>query len=148
MKNMSFESFENRRYGCKILLHRNGFAAADAQRIHHWTGFRFEQYNKYRQWFRYRAALIQVQHPKQYVEVYEYHYQHVPEKEEMQKRLQNKLKSAKAKHTEYTNKMNRARQGWKELFPIEDHPAYQKAMEKVQEKQMQIIELQKQIDAL
>ena len=48
------------RYGCTILLHRLPFAASDPEPIMIWEGLSFETYGKFKWYFRYRAALIQI----------------------------------------------------------------------------------------
>lgn len=136
------------KYGCAIILHRLSFHASDGKLMHYYTNFTFEQYSKWGWYFRYRQALIQVQYPKQFVELRPFKFDYIPKEEEIKKRLKNKLTSAKAKRTEWNRKLGRYKASWNSLFPIEDDPNYQNALLKIQEKEQSIIDLQNQIDEL
>lgn len=142
------QSVEDFRYGCKLLLHRADHGAADPDLVHYWGGYSFHQYAKWRWYFRYRQALLQVQHPRRYVELVQFKYEYVPPKAQQLKRLVDKKRAAKAKHTHYRNQIELARQHWNEIFPIEDHPDYIRAVKKLEEKKALIIDLESQIEAL
>ena len=68
--------------------------------------------------------------------------------DQIRKRLTDRQRSAKAKVTEFTNKIELAKKQWNELFPIEEDNLYKRAMAKVEGKRREVIELQNQIDAL
>lgn len=59
------------KYGCAIMLHRLPFYASDPELMLAWENLPFQTYGKFKWYFRYRAALIQVQHPKRFVEIRE-----------------------------------------------------------------------------
>lgn len=136
------------RYGCKILLHRSSSMASEPELKHYWTGFKFECYNKWRWYFRYRCALLQVQYPKRYAEFVSFNFEYQPPINEIRKRLIDRQRSAKAKVTEFANKIELAKKHWNQLFPIEEDDLYKRAMGKVESKKKEVIELQNQIDAL
>lgn len=138
----------NFRYGCKILLHHKVNMTADPELKHHWDGYSYEQYNKWGWYFRYRQALLQVQYPKRYVELVPFRYEYVPPKEQQIKRLTDKMRAAKAKHTHYMKQIELAKAHWNEIFPIEEHPDYIRAMAKIEQKEALVIELENQIAEL
>lgn len=139
---------ENFRYGCKILLHRRDHITTGSKLMHYWDGYNFAQYNKWRWYFRYRQALLQGQYPKRYVELVPFRYDYVPPKEQQIKRLTDKMRAAKAKRTHYMKQIELAKAHWNEIFPIEEHPDYIRAMAKIEQKEALVIELENQIAEL
>ena len=135
----------DKKYGCKILLHRTGSYSYDPKLMGYWTDLRFELALKYKQYFRYRAALVQVQNPRLYVELVFFDFDYIPKHEEIKKRLLNKLKDAKARRTRWNNEVAQYKAHWSSLFPIEDDPSYIKALSKIQAKEKSIIDLENQI---
>lgn len=136
------------KYGCKILLHHAQHGASDPELMHFWDCYNYELYCKWQWYFRYRQALLQVQHPKRYVELVPFKYPYVPPKDQLIKRLQDKLRAAKSNHTQLTNKINLAKDHWNQLFPIEDDPDYIWAMEKVNQKYAIIQDLEQRLRLL
>jgi hypothetical protein len=94
-----------------------------------WDNLRFKLRIKYDWYFKYRAALLQVKHPRFKVETY-WGNEPAIGKTLLQFK-KDKIKSKKSKITEYKNKLNLAKQNWISLFPIEDDPFYQKAELKI-----------------
>ena len=94
-----------------------------------WDNLRFKLRIKYDWYFKYRAALLQVKHPRFKVETY-WGNEPAIGKTLLQFK-KDKIKSKKSKITEYKNKLNLAKQNWISLFPIEDDPFYQKAEMKI-----------------
>lgn len=137
----------DKRYGCKILLHRVGSTSYDPKLMGYWTDLRFELSMKYRQYFRYRAALVQVQNPRLYVELVFFDFDYITPNEEIKKRLLNKLKDAKARRTRWNNEVAQYKAHWNSLFSIDDDPSYIKALNKIQAKEESIIDLENQIKA-
>lgn len=145
---MEITHIDFKRYGCKIILHRQTFQGAEGKLMHFWKDLPFKTYMKFQWYFQYRAALIKVQNPKLFVEICPFQYDYVPSKVQQLKRLQDKLKSAKAKRTEWANKVERYKAEWNRLFPVEEDPIYQAAMIKINEKEQSIIDFETQINAL
>lgn len=137
-----------KRYGCKIILHRQAFQGSEGKLMHYWTGLPFKTYMKFQWYFQYRAALIKVQNPRLFVEICPFQYDHVLKVDEIRKRLTDRQRSAKAKVTEFTNKIELAKRHWNQLFPIEEDDLYKRAMTKLELKKNEVTELQNQIDAL
>ena len=77
----------NKKFGCQILLHRGKSHESGAESHYFVKGLSFDLFTKYRWYFRYRAALLQVQYPMRYVELRQFDYEHKPEKAELRKRL-------------------------------------------------------------
>lgn len=138
----------DKKYGCKIILHRQQYYGSEGKLLHYWNDLSFKTFIKFQWYFQYRAAMVKVEHPRQFVELATFQYDYVPKADEIKKRLQDKLKSAKAKRTEWGNKVERYKAGWNSLFPIEEDPNYKNAMDRIKEKEQSIIDLETQISAL
>jgi len=95
-----------------------------------WSGLSWELRIKYDWYFKYRAALLQVKYPKFYVE--SIWGNELPNQKTFEQIRNNKIKSKKAKITEYKNKLKLAELNWNSLFPIEEDLYYQKAIEKIE----------------
>jgi len=139
---------DTKRFGIKILLHRKDYHCSDSTLLKHLDGFTFERFNRWRWYFRYLEARFQIENPRRLVELQIFNYTHLNEKEVHRINLKNKLRSAKAKVTEWTNKIERFRQGYNELFPIEEYPPYQRAIAKVEAKKVRVEELTKELASL
>ncbi len=134
-----------KRWGCVIQLHRQSYYCSDSKTVHHWTGYKFENFMRWKWYFRYRAALLQVQNPYVLVEIREYQFDIALADKEKERHLRAKLTAAKRKHTEYLNKVEQARQIWQELFPIESDPLFEKVMGKISRLKVRISELEEEI---
>ncbi len=88
-------------------------------------------FNRWKWYFKYRAALIQVQNPHSPVEFEYGSYEYILPSDEYQKKMVNRLLSAKRNLTKYENKLNFIKENWDELFPIEEHPKWKNVVEKL-----------------
>lgn len=104
-----------------------------------WSGLRFDLRMKYDWYFKYRAALVQVKYPKFQVDVF-WGSEPAQGKTLWQIR-QGRIRAKKAKVTEIKNKLQRAKDNWSSLFPIEDDPTYQRAIEKLRVVEKELTEL-------
>jgi hypothetical protein len=95
---------------------------------------------KYDWYFKYRAALLQVKHPKYKVEVF--HGRQDAKGKTLSNILKDKIRSKKAKITEYNNKLNLAIKEWNSLFPIEDDADFQRAKSKIWRLENELIDLE------
>lgn len=129
-------------FGCKILLHRKNYRTSSPEVAFFYTGLRWELRLKYTWFFRYRAALLQVQNPKRHVETSYFQYKYEGAKEARLKRLKNKLRAAKSKHTQWSKKLNLHLCQSLSMWP-EDDPIFQKAKTRVQQKK-ELIEILEQ----
>lgn len=121
------------RWVIKISLHRNTYKASDAKVMYYKKDLQFELFMRWKWFFRYRAALIQVQHPKQFVELEFIKVKFTPDLQVLLKRAKDKFIGAKATLTKYQNKKQEMEDSWNELFPIEQHPKYMFVMDKIDE---------------
>ena len=136
---------EDKRFGCKIIRHNQDYAGSDPTTLRYFSGFKFEAYMKWRWYFRYLTAKYQLESPKLLVEVRQFNVVWIPPAEEKKKRLKNKLRSAKAKVTEWSRKLEEYKANHNSLFPAEDHPRYKQALEKVEAKRLAVEMLKKEL---
>lgn len=94
-----------------------------------WNDLRYELRLKYDWYFKYRAALLQVKYPKYHVEL-AFGDEPVTQKQ-FEDVLLGKIAARKRKIAQHQSSLFAARQNWNELFPIEQHPDYVKATEKL-----------------
>jgi len=94
---------------------------------------------KFNWYFRYRAALLQVQYPKLEVEL-SWGNLPVTDVNLLHKRWNDRVRAKRSKITEIKNKLNAARNTWDLIFPIEDDPFYIKCLEKLSKKEDELIE--------
>lgn len=142
----------DKRFGCKILLHNSKGKGAEPKKMHFWTGLKFDIYNKYRWYFRYRTALLQVQYPMRFVELETFQYDYIPTEIELRKRLKDKITGNKAKLTIWKNKVADYEKGFEvtnrnSLFKrlIEADESWQKASAKIRAFEQKIKGLEKEL---
>lgn len=146
--------FENKfqtaakKYGVMIKRHKRSFYCADPILLKKYDGFTFEQYMKWKWFFRYVAAKAQIETPKNFIEICEYDYAVVDQKEVKLLIANNRLKNAKSKVTKFSNSIRLARENWNLLFPIEDDDMYKKAILKLHSKEREVEALQDFISLL
>lgn len=114
-----------------------------------WDEMTFDQRLKWDWYFKYRAALMQVQNPKAYVNMSWGHNE--AKGRTVKNNTENRLIAAKRKLTEYRNKLNRYVDQWNctlQIFPIEDDPSYKFAIKKIKEKECLVNNLQIEVEKL
>ena len=94
---------------------------------------------KYNWYFKYRAALLQVQNPKLYVEMTWGNFDNLSVEERTAIDKRNKIIAKKRKITEFENKIELAKNTWDELFPIEEDKMYKLAVEKLSRLKTELI---------
>jgi hypothetical protein len=118
------------RINIKVLKGLNPYEAIEEVS---WDGLRNDLMFKYQWYFEYRHALLKVKHPKRKVILNHFRYQ--PETETELQRLQtsltNRIAAKNRKITEINNKIEALKAGWTELFPLEDHVNYKRALQKI-----------------
>lgn len=100
------------------------------------------QASKWRWYFRYRQALLQVKYPRYTVELA--WGQQDPCIRTEKHRLTNAIRGKKAKITESKNKLQRAIREWDEIFPIEQDPLYPKVLDKIARLEKELVELEQE----
>jgi len=94
-----------------------------------WSNMKWQLRVKYDWYFKYRAALLQVKYPKYLVDLI---IGNEPAKGKALEQIKaDKLRAKKAKLTKYKNNLEKAKQSWASIFPIEEDQLYQKAVEKI-----------------
>ena len=101
-----------------------GNAGEELKVMSKWTDMPFDIYHRWMWYFRYRAALYQVQEPKAYITTMYGVQKDNIKKTTADKFLQNKIVKAKANISRFENKLTRFRNSYSELFPIEEHETF------------------------
>lgn len=96
-----------------------------------WEDLPVEVSIKWRWYFVYRAALMQVKYPCYQVEHRWGSEPAVPQDVSWKNGMKNRIKGAKANLTKAKNKLEAAVNEWDEIFPIEQDPLYPKAVSKI-----------------
>lgn len=111
-------------YNIKVLNHKR-----DLVEFLSWSGMKWDLRLKYDWYFKYRAALLQVKYPKFDIQIY---WGNEPATgKTLEEIRQTKIRAKKSKITESKNKLQRAKDNWSSLFPIEDDTDYQRAVQKI-----------------
>lgn len=106
-----------------------------------WSGFSFDQFNRWRWYFDYRAALEKVKNPRFHIETT--FGRNVKKIEDLEKNKKNKIRACKAKITEMENKLKRVlAQESSELFSLAEHPLTVKFQKKLDDKRIELAKYQ------
>lgn len=118
--------FQNYRHWVVIEAHKNGYHSSSPQRLLEWEGLRSEQFIRWGWYFRYRTALLQVEHPMWLIEMRFGRVETTKtEAEQEAQRLENKIKRAKAALTTVDNRLRDYKAQYRGLYPIEEDGVYQ-----------------------
>lgn len=99
-----------------------------------WEDMPWAVRTKWNWYFRYRAALAQVQNPKSTVEVREWSLK-IKDIEDLIEIQKKSVSSAKGQVTKIENLLEKAEKHWNKIFPISEDILYKKAKEKLAKKQ-------------
>lgn len=111
-----------------------------------WSNLPFNLVTKYNWYFRVRAARIQIAKPKKCIGIV--FVRQTPNEEsykQMLTHLHNRLKAQNGKVTQVKNAISKMSASWKELFPIEESPIWQKLWDKLKTHEAIIADLEEQI---
>jgi len=141
---------KERRYYAKIRLNKNSEIPdpVSTEVYYYRNDMTFDFIIRWKWYFIYRAALLQVKYPRGFVEFTHGGYEYILPEDEHKKKVYNLLVAAKRKRTEFENKIVKARQQWDELFPIEEHPYWVKVEEKLQYYEDRIVTLTNEYEEL
>ena len=118
------------RWYCRIVVRKGRAPYSDKyEEPLLWRDMTFDHFRRWEWYFKYRAALLQVAYPKAYVDYSTGKYD--ARGRDLVKDLKNRWIARKRKVSEWKNKLERAKKGYNEMFPIEEHPVYVKAVEKL-----------------
>lgn len=114
-----------------------------------YSNLRFEMLDKYAWFFRRKAALLQLENPKN---VYAFQIIKEATKQELEhfkiKKLKNKIRSAKGKLTQNNRKLEKAKKEWSSLFPIEEDASYIRTIEYLRKKEFALNSMQAELKEL
>jgi len=119
------------RFFVKIRFSATGQRAL-AETVYFKNDMTFSFYSKWEWYFKYRAALLQVKHPKAFVEFSQGSYELILAETEYKEKLENLIRAAKSKITEFERKQQNLLDNWSEIFPIEQHPDWTKIVQKME----------------
>jgi hypothetical protein len=111
-----------------------GSSQAIAQTVYYKNDMHFDLFFKWLWYFEYRAALLKVANPKNYVKLLTGSYAYTLPKDDYIKKLKDNIKARKGTVTGIKNKMALAKKHWAFLFPIEEDPDWKKAEELLNKK--------------
>lgn len=111
----------------------------DTVEILRWENHRQHTFNRFRWYFKYRAALIQIKYPKYEVDCTWGNDFRLRTPEEAMK---DKIIGKKATLTKYRNLLKKAEDSWVDLFPIDSNPDYIKAVNKINRLQLELKQLE------
>ncbi len=131
-------------YRCRVILRTKQYGG-NVVNFLEWTDVDINRFVRWKWYFRYRAALLQTQHPKMYVEI-----DHTPIKTKSQKDLVDTLKrrvsARKSQISKWENLMKKAEKNWNQLFPIHEDPNYKKAIAKIEYNQGELNQVLKELE--
>lgn len=127
----------------KIIVKTDQGPNGDVIQKLYWKDLPYQTRLKFDWYFKYRAALAQVQNPKAFVDFAHGSEQGSVELARIQKR--NQLISARAQVTKIQNALDKFVQNWNSLFPIEEDADYKKALGKLSEYLIKVKTLEDEI---
>ena len=125
-----------------------GKSRGDMQTVYYRKDLSVDFFHKWSWYFRYRAALFQVQNPRYYVEYSHGSYDYVPQKEEVLKRLKDRITAKKAKVTKINNEWKILQENWNSLFPITEDPRYKATVKAIQNANNELLAMQQEYEAV
>ena len=131
-------------YRCRVILRTKQYGGEVLQCLE-WTGNNLERFVRWKWYYRYRAALLQTQNPKMYVEI-----DHTPVKNNSQKDvveiLKRRVSARKSQLSKWKNLLKKAEENWNQLFPIQEDPNYKKSISKIKYNQGELNQVMKQLE--
>lgn len=109
---------------------------------------KLEFFNKWMWFFEYRAALCKVQNPKSRIIYEQGSYDYVLPDAELYDKVKNRYFGAKRNLSKIKNKLDDIRKNYTEMFPIEEHPAWPKNLEKIKYYEDQVDYWKKEFEKL
>lgn len=129
-------------FGHIIKVYAGKYPNSDIIEVYKWQGYKFEQFIKWQWYFEYRAALLRVKYPKNHI--YSMQFDEPLTKKTSLEILNSNISSQRGQVTKIKNAIYDFQKNWDELFPIESHPLYTKALKKLNEAENKLESLIKQ----
>lgn len=127
-------------YGYNIRVYDTRYCNGRVIEVLRWTGYQLQQFAKWKWYFEYRYALLRVKYPKNCIEHGEFKMK--MDKKTAAQILKDKIRSKKRNITVHKNKLKAVVDNWNELWPIEEHPLYQKVVAKIKRLENELAELE------
>jgi hypothetical protein len=138
---MSIKCTDNWHY---VIIHvTTKFGHGDTVEFIKWDKLPWHVRNKWGWYFKYRAALAQVEYPKFHVDFTWGNYDKYTEEEKAEKELKDKIAGKRRMITKLNNAIIESQEEWNELFPIEEYPVYKKVLAKKKRYESELEELKK-----
>jgi hypothetical protein len=131
-KTMRLGSLVNKAFGVKIILHHAETTSAIKELAYYNKGFRFEIFNKWKWYFRYRASLLQVKFPRFYAELIYFDYEIKESEDALKKRRKDIIAARRRKVTIAENQLKEYAKNYTSLFDISTDAKYLKFVEIVE----------------
>jgi len=125
-----------------VIAQKGNHRSYDEDIILTWCDLPFMIRVKYDWYFKYRAALLQVQHPRWQIQIKS---SSEPAKDGAlirKNHFKNTISAKKRKITELNNEMRKLKENWNELFPIEEHVKYLPTVNKIKELECELRQIQ------
>lgn len=128
-KELDKNTLADKAWGVKIVLHHSTGHCAQRDTVYYNKGFRFQCFMKWKWYFRYRAALFQVQNPKWCVELVTFDYEMKSTNMQIEKRRKDIIAARRRKLTIAKNRLAEYKNTYKGLFPLSEDPDYIKSLQ-------------------
>lgn len=120
-----------------VLVQARNTATGQVKKLH-WKDLPWPVRTKWDWYFKYRAALLQVQNPRWQVHM---HWgDAVPSTEQLLTHRRNVVTAKKGRLTQAINAVEKAKEEWSSLFPIEQDPAYKRAQQEIDRRRRELSE--------
>lgn len=140
-----FYTFKPKKFFYRVEVKTRMYGGETIESLY-WDNMTLDQSVKWSWYFRYRAALLQVANPKTYVDISNGPYDPTPK--DQADIYRRRLIARKRKITEWNNKLQKAKDTWNELFPIENDHFYKKAVAKIAKDEEDLANLKQIIHSL
>ncbi|RXG32028.1 hypothetical protein [Leeuwenhoekiella marinoflava] len=130
-------------YFWSIKVYTSQFSHKLVERFY-WGDYTLEQFSRWKWYFKYRAALLQIKYPRYYIRTA---WGPEPATRSKNTILKARIRAKKAKITQYSKKLKMAKDEWNELFPISENELYIKANQKIERLKRELNEMQIEIQS-
>ena len=142
------KSDKERRMFAKIRFYKDNKYSTLAEVYYFKNDMTIDFFHRWKWYFEYRAALLRVQNPHSFIELSTGSYEYILPEEEYRTKLQNLLTAAKRKRTEFYRKIEYVKTNWNELFPMEEHPKWNKVQQKLSYYEERVLLLENELSEL
>ena len=120
--------FAEKRHFIRIIVGRD---QATAETRYYRSDLPFELFLKWNWYFLYREAIYRIKYPRYYIRLDTGHYEYETPKEITVRKLKDYIAAKKRVISRIEHAISHDTAIWDQLFPISEHPNYQKAVSKL-----------------